>query len=159
MEGTRRVPLESTETMSTQIGIPTLNRRLVRESERVRVRELLLVVLLSVTILLPVLAYVWQNVEWIQIGYRIEKLKTQRDRLVEARHRLELETASLESLARIERVSVDQLGLAPPPDDMVVLMDRKGLDPDPATASSRIADSRGRGNPQRGADGRILEAN
>ena len=141
------------------ISIPSLNRRLVRESERVRARELLLVVLLSVTILLPVLAYVWQNVEWIQIGYRIEKLKSQRDRLVEARHRLELETASLESLARIERVSVDQLGLTPPPDDMVVLMDRKRLEPDPATASSRIADSRASGNPQRGADGRILEAN
>jgi cell division protein FtsL len=144
--------------MSTQTGIPSLNRRLVRESERVRLRELLLVVLLSVTILLPVLAYVWQNVEWIQIGYRIEKLKSQRDRLVEARHRLELETASLESLVRIERVSVDQLGLTPPPDDMVVLMDRKRLEPDPATASSRIAETRASGIRQRGADGRILEA-
>jgi cell division protein FtsL len=145
--------------MSIHTGIPSLNRRLVRESERVRVRELLLVVLLSVTILLPVLAYVWQNVEWIQIGYRIEKLKSQRDRLVETRHRLELETASLESLARIERVSVEQLGLTPPPDDRVVLMDRKELEPEPATASSRIADTRASGARQRRADGGTLEAN
>jgi len=145
--------------MSIQTGIPSLNRRLVRESERVRVRELLLVVLLSVTILLPVLAYVWQNVEWIQIGYRIEKLKSQRDRLIEARHRLELETASLESLARIERVSVEQLGLAPPPDDRVVLMDRRGPATDPGTSSSRIADTRTGRTRQRGADGRIQEAN
>jgi cell division protein FtsL len=125
--------------MRTQVVLPGLNRRLVRELDRVRARELLLVVLLSVVMLLPVLAYVWQNVEWIQIGYRIERLKGQRDRLVESQHRLRLEKVSLESLSRIEHLSTTTLGLSQPPAGMVVLVDRDHPAPEADARPPRVA--------------------
>jgi len=147
--------------MSTMKNHPTLNRRLVREAERIRARDLMLVVLLSTVTLLPVLAHVWQNVEWIQVGYRIEKLKSQRDRLVEMQQRLRLEKASLESLARVERVSLGQLGLSQPPDAMVVLIDRERFESVSDGDAARIASATGvpgDGAADRRADGTGLEA-
>ncbi len=144
--------------MSTMNGHPTLNRRLVRQVDRIRARDLMLAVLLSTVVLLPVLAYVWQNVEWIQIGYRIEKLKGRHDRLVETQQRLRLEKATLESLARIEQVSRTQLGLSAPPDGMVVLMDRGSLATPDEGSTARIAAAGTDGSSDGRADGSHAQA-
>ena len=115
--------------------------------------HLLVVVPLSVIMLLPVLAYVWQNVEWIQIGYRIERLQSERDRLIEAQHRLRLEKATLESLARIEHVGIKQLGLSEPPSSVVVTPDGQ---PDMKASESRlerIAEARNNRTRAEGAHG------
>lgn len=103
-------------------SLPGLNRRLTLELDRGRVRELLIVVGLAGAMLLPLLAYVWQNIEWIESGYAIESLKTRREKLIEANHKLRLERASLESLERVQRLATDQLGLAEPPGGTVVLV-------------------------------------
>lgn len=147
--------------MQDQVRLPGLNRHLVRESDQVAARELLLVVLLSVVMLLPVLAYVWQNVEWIQIGYRTERLKGQRDRLIETQHCLRLEKASLESLSRIERVSTRQLGLSKPAEGALVLVDQGRLERGPESSSGRIASvTNGRNEYHvNGADGSSLGTN
>jgi cell division protein FtsL len=145
--------------MRHQVRVKGLNRRLVLESDRARTRELLVVVALSVFMLLPVLAYVWQNVEWIQIGYRIEKLKNQRDHLVEAQHRLRLEKASLENLARIERVGVHQLGLTEPPSSMVVMPEEVPPAQPSESRSARIASARNRHPRAEGANGSDRKAN
>ena len=105
-------------------------------------RELLLVVSLAGAMLLPLLAYVWQNVEWIESGYALERLKTRKDRLIEANQQLRLERSSLESLARVQRLADDRLGLAEPPGGTVVLV----APPDPSsghtTAHGRLASVR-----------------
>jgi cell division protein FtsL len=134
--------------MKNQVRLPGLNRNLVLELDRGRVRELLLVVALSGLMLLPLLVYVWQNVEWIEGGYRIEKLKNQRDRLVEVNHQLRLEKASLTSLARVEQAAGERLGLAQPPAGTVVLVDGKRLKPARRTGSGALASrpARPRGN-------------
>ena len=125
--------------MKSQVRLPGQNHRLVLEFDRSRARELLLVVVLSVLMLLPLLAYVWQNVEWIQMGYRVERLKNQRDGLIETGHRLRLEKASLESLARIEQVGIHQLGLSSPAPGTVRLIDRDRIDGPRRSDLSKIA--------------------
>lgn len=107
--------------------LPWLNRRLVLEPDRGRTRELLLAVSLSFVMLVPLLMYVRQSSDWLRNGYRIEKLKSQHERLREINRQLRLEKASLEGLARVERVASEQLGLAQPPAGTVVLVDRESV--------------------------------
>jgi cell division protein FtsL len=92
---------------------PIRNRHLVRELDRGRVRELLLVVALVATLLLPLLAYVWNHMEYIRVGYEIERLKKDRTEQAELRERLRIEKSSLESLPRVEREAKGTLGLVP----------------------------------------------
>jgi len=122
--------------------LPGLNRRLALELDRGRVREMLLAVLLSGLMLLPLLLYVWQSSEWIRSGYQIERLKSQRDHLVEVNQQLRLEKASLENLVRIEQVATDQLGLSEPPNGTVVLVDLNHLEPARQPLSGRVASTR-----------------
>jgi len=124
--------------------LPGLNTRLVMELDRGRSREMLLAVLLSGVVLLPLLVYVWQNVEWFRSGYRIEELKSRRDRLAEAARHLRLERSSLQDLSRVERVAVEDMGLREPPGGTVVLVDRERLPAGPATpaAPSAVAQHR-----------------
>ena len=129
-------------TTRNQARLPGLNRRLVLELDRGRVRELLLAVALSGLMLLPLLLYVWQSSEWIRSGYRIEHLKSQRDHLVEVNRQLRLEKASLENLARVEQVAGGPLGLAQPPGGTVVLVDMNRLKPARQPASGRVAATR-----------------
>jgi len=123
--------------------LPGLNHRLVLEPDRGRARELLMAVALSGLIMLPLLLYVWQSSEWIRNGYRIERLKNERERLAEVNHQLRLEKASLENLSRIEQAAGTQLGLAPPPAGTVVLVDVAHLKLSPnqkrQPASGRVA--------------------
>jgi cell division protein FtsL len=90
---------------------PIRNRHLVRELDRGRVKELLLVALLVVTLLLPLLGYVWNHMEYIRVGYEVEALKRDRVAQVELRERLRIEKSSLESLARVEGLAAKTLGL------------------------------------------------
>ena len=119
-----------------------LNGRLVLELDRGRVRELILAVALAGIMLLPLLLYVWQSSEWIRTGYRIEQLKNQRDHLAEINLQLRLEKASLESLARIQQLAGEQLGLAEPPGGTVVLVDTSRLRPASQHVSGRVASTR-----------------
>jgi len=119
--------------------LPGLNHRLVLEPDRGRVRELLLALALSGLMLLPLLLFVWQSSEWVRSGYRIERLKNQRDHLNEVNHQLRLEKASLENLARVEQVANEQLGLAQPPGGTVVLVDVNQIRPTRRPAPGRVA--------------------
>ena len=130
--------------MKNQVRLPGLNRRLVMERDHGRVRELLLAMGLSGLMLIPLLLYVWQNVEWIRIGYRVERLQKQHDHLVELNHKLILERAYLESLARVERVATEELGLAMPPAGTVVMMTGvHSVPPDRRRASGLSGTARG----------------
>ena len=91
-----------------------LNQRLVKERDDARARELRRVVWICTGLLLPILFYVWQQVEFIRYGYRIEQLRADKARLIEWNRQLELERATLLDLKRIERMASGQLGLVPP---------------------------------------------
>lgn len=90
---------------------PVRNRHLAREFDRRRIREMLLVAALVIVLLLPLLSYVWYHMEWIRLGYEMQRLRQKRDEQVELSARLRIEKASLESLARVEREARKRLGL------------------------------------------------
>ena len=56
--------------------------------------------------------YVWQHIEVVKSGYCINRLKSERTRLVEENHILQLNVASLRSPQRIEVIARD-MGLIP----------------------------------------------
>ena len=56
--------------------------------------------------------YVWQHIEVVKSGYCINKLRSERTKLIEENHILQLNVASLRSPQRIERIAKD-MGLIP----------------------------------------------
>jgi cell division protein FtsL len=104
---------------------PVVNRHLVREIDRGRIRELLVVVGLVALLLLPLLAYVWNHMEWIRVGYEMERLKKERLDQAALGERLRIEKASLSSLARVEREARDRLGLVPSTGAVVTMDDER----------------------------------
>lgn len=92
---------------------PIRNRHLVREIDKGRVRELLVVVMLAGCLLAPLLIYVWNHMEWIRVGYELERLEKERLAQAELGSRLRIEKAALSSLKRVESQASRRLGLVP----------------------------------------------
>ena len=68
------------------------------------------------------LFYVWSRIQVIQLGYEISSaLKTERA-LVEANKRLRVEIATLKSYTRIEKLAVEELRMAEPKPDQVIVI-------------------------------------
>ena len=68
--------------------------------------------LLIIPFMLLGIFYVWQHIEVVKSGYCINKLKSERTRLVEENRILQLNAASLKSPQRIESIARD-MGLIP----------------------------------------------
>jgi len=92
-----------------------LNRRMVREKDRARSRELVRFLLYGAAIVVPLLGYVWQRVDFLRVSYRVEKLEARRKDLSELEHQLTLERATLLDNTRIERKARKELGMIDPP--------------------------------------------
>lgn len=90
------------------------NEQLVREVDRRRHRELLMVMVTGLALAAAVLAYGWQHFEMIRLGYRMEELRIEREHLVKVLRQLELERASLTSPDRIEAIAHRRLGMVMP---------------------------------------------
>jgi cell division protein FtsL len=103
-----------------------VNHRLVRERDRARSRELLRFVLYGAVIALPLLAYVWQRVDFLRVSYKVETIEKRRQELTEANESLRMERATLMDHGRIERMARKQLGLVDPPADGVRHVDTDG---------------------------------
>ena len=56
--------------------------------------------------------YVWQHIEVVKSGYCINRLKSERTKLIEENHILQLNSASLRSPQRIEAIAKN-MGLIP----------------------------------------------
>ena len=91
-----------------------LNQRLVKERDRARARDLKRVAWICAALLVPILFYVWQQVEFIRTGYQIEQLRAEKARLTEWNRQMKLERATLLNLKRIEALGRGRLGLVPP---------------------------------------------
>ncbi|HYS77323.1 MAG TPA: cell division protein FtsL [Candidatus Dormibacteraeota bacterium] len=96
-----------------------INARLVKEKDRARARELRRLLIYGAAIVVPLLVYVWQRVEFLQVSYRVEALKKERQDLQEKNKQLTVERSFLTSPDRIEHLARTQLGLIdPPPSDV-----------------------------------------
>jgi cell division protein FtsL len=101
---------------------PVVNAYLVRERDRRRWHELLLLVALVLPLGLGLLGYTWIHLEVLRIGGRIEVKERELERLLQSERRLELEAARVRSPARIEERARRELGMAPPEVDQLVFV-------------------------------------
>jgi cell division protein FtsL len=120
-----------------------LNQHLVKERDQARARELRRVIWICAAMLLPVLFYVWQQVEYIRYGYQVEQLREERSRLVEWNRQLKLERATLLNLRRVEKVASGQLGLVPPTSKNTVKIRLSGETGAPQNVARRSAPAEG----------------
>ena len=91
-----------------------LNQHLVKERDQVRARELRRLAWICAGLLIPILFYVWQQIEFIRTGYQIEQLRAEQIRLTEWNRQMKLERATLSNLKRIELLGRSRLGMVPP---------------------------------------------
>lgn len=128
-----------------------MNARLIRERDRARASELRRLLLCGAAIVIPLLGYVWQRVEFIRTSYQIDHLAKQREELRELNKEMTIERAMLLSPKRIEEVARGQLGLVdPPPENVrhVQMLDGR-LDPSNGPIAGRRSD---------GGHGKLLAA-
>ncbi len=86
------------------------NGRIVRERDRSKPQELIIVVLLCVVLSVPVFVYVWEQVTHYQLGHEIQQMERRKAELIEEGRKLDLERAQLSALGRVERIARDSLG-------------------------------------------------
>ena len=106
-----------------QVSRRVANEQLVRQVDRERNKQLVMVTITGLLLAAAVLAYGWQHFEMIRNGYRMEEQKQEREYLVKIQRQLALERASLVSPDRIETIATRELGMVPPSDDQVVVIE------------------------------------
>ncbi len=99
---------------------PVANAYLVRERDRKRVRELLLVLVAVGALGIGLLSYTWIHLEVLSTGYKIDKLEKQLREMTRTERELSLEAAYLASPQKIEERARQELGLEPPEIDRVL---------------------------------------
>jgi cell division protein FtsB len=98
----------------TPAGSIQMNRRLVRERDRSRSRELLRFVLYGAAIAVPLLAYVWQRVDFLRVSYKAHALEERIDELRKSSESLRVQRSYLMNHDRIEDLARRRLGLVDP---------------------------------------------
>jgi cell division protein FtsL len=99
---------------------PVANAYLVRERDRKRLRELVLVLAAVGALGIGLLSYTWIHLEVLSTGYKIDKLEKQLREMTRTERQLSLEAAYLASPQRIEERARHELGLEPPALDRVI---------------------------------------
>jgi len=85
-----------------------------------RLRPFFMVLLVLVTLLSAAFANVWLSQQCRLLTYEISKLEKSIRAERETSLRLEVETASLKSLSRIERIAMSQLELSSPTPEQII---------------------------------------
>jgi cell division protein FtsL len=68
------------------------------------------------------LFYVWSRIQVIRLGYEISNALKEEKALTEVNKRLRLEIATLKSYARIEKFAVEELRMAKPKPEQVIVI-------------------------------------
>jgi cell division protein FtsL len=125
----------------TLLGRAIDNSQVVREVDPRMSRDIWLLLLLVAALVGGLVLYAWPNLELREAARVKEQMSRERERLQEENRKLRLEKATLESLRRVESIATRDLGLAPPPPESLVVVER----PAPIAPAARLA---------RGQDGR-----
>jgi cell division protein FtsL len=105
---------------------PVVNAYLVRERDRRRLRELVLVVAAVAPLGLGLAGYTWLQLETLRVAYRIESLERESHRLAQTERQLRLEAAYLASPERLAERAREELGLAEPEVEQVIFVEELG---------------------------------
>jgi cell division protein FtsL len=81
-----------------------------------------LFILLMFFVIGGALFYVWSRVQVIQLGYEISNALKQERALTETNKKLRLEIATLKSYARIEKFAAEELRMAEPRPEQVIVI-------------------------------------
>ena len=90
----------------------------------------------ALAILCVLLVYVWERVDVVQVGYRVEQLKAKKVALQRERDELRLRVSTLTAPERLARAAGDKLGMAPPHQGQIRLV---RLEPDAPKATPNSA--------------------
>ncbi len=93
-----------------------------RRPVAIRSRPLLLFIFLLFLLIGGSLFYVWSRIQVIQYGYKISNALKEERTLTEANKKLRVEIATLKSYARIEKIAVEELRMAKPKPDQVIVI-------------------------------------
>lgn len=99
------------------------NSYLVRERDRRRWRELVVVVLTVLPLAVAVLAYTWVRMETLRTGYRIDALERSLNDELRRESELRLEASQLSSPSRVERNAREELGMVVPGLEQMVFVE------------------------------------
>lgn len=111
------------------------NSQVVREVDPRSYRDLALMLLLVTALVGGLVLYAWPHLQLRETAMAKERLSSERERLVEENRKLRLEKSSLESLRRVETIAVRDLGLARPPAEQVIVIER----PRPLPSGAHLA--------------------
>ena len=84
---------------------------MIRDRDRKKTRDLIVFFLVSSALLIPVILYVRQRMEFMRVSYRLEELSEERKNLQDMNRKLLVERAQLSALDRVERIAMEDLGL------------------------------------------------
>jgi cell division protein FtsL len=90
--------------------------------KRIKLNRLFLFALLTLFLIGGSLFYVWSRIQVIRLGYEISSALKQEKMLAETNKRLRLEIATLKSYARVEKFAVEELKMAKPKPEQVVVI-------------------------------------
>lgn len=68
------------------------------------------------------LLFVWERVDIVRVGYRIEQLKTQKISLQREQDELRVKVSALTAPDRIAKAATEKLGMFPPQSGQVVMV-------------------------------------
>ena len=90
--------------------------------KRIKLNRLFLFAFLMLFLVGGSLFYVWSRIQVIRLGYEISSAMKEEKTLTETNKRLRLEIATLKSYARIEKFAVEELRMAKPKPEQVVVI-------------------------------------
>ena len=76
----------------------------------------------ALAVLSVLLLYVWERVDVVQVGYRVEQLKAKKVALQRERDELRLRVSTLTAPERLARAAVEKLGMTAPHQGQVRLV-------------------------------------
>jgi cell division protein FtsL len=79
-------------------------------------------IMAGLAVVLLVLLCVWERVDVVQVGYRIEQLKVKKAALERDRDELQVKVSRLTSPDRIAKLAAEKLGMLPPQQGQVKLV-------------------------------------
>jgi cell division protein FtsL len=90
--------------------------------KRIRSNFLPLFILLMIFLLGGSLFYVWSRIQVIHLGYEISDALKEERALTEANKKVRVEIATLKSYARIEKFAMEELKMAKPKPEQVIVI-------------------------------------
>jgi len=111
------------------------NAAIHQEVDAEQRRQYFLLVGLAGLFMVGLLAYGWQQYQWVQSGYEIQTAQKQREELIEFRKQLLAERELMAAPSRIDKLARTRLGMTlPAPGQTVMLNGEPSAAPaDPAT--------------------------